>query len=88
MPNIRVEFFGVARARAGMETVELSAATIGDVIEQLTDRFPSLAETCFENADLKPGWLFSIDGRLFTRATSEQLPDGTSLQLLSADAGG
>jgi molybdopterin converting factor small subunit len=88
LPQIRVEFLGVARARAASESVQLEATTVGDVIEQLAERFPQLANTCFDAGSLRSGWLFSIDGRVFTRTTSEQLVEGTSLLLLSADAGG
>ena len=88
MPRVRVEFFGLARSRSGVETVDLEAATLADVIILLTGRFPALAETCFSDGTISSHWLVSLNGRDFTRDNSTRLADGDVLLLLSADAGG
>lgn len=88
MSRVRVEFFGLARSRSGVEAFELNAATLGDVINHLTERFPALAQTCFPDGTISSHWLFSLNGRDFTRQDSTELADGDVLLLLSADAGG
>jgi molybdopterin converting factor small subunit len=86
--RVRVEFFGLARSRSGVDAVDLEAATLGDVIKLLTEGFPALAETCFPGGTISSHWLFSLNGREFTRQNSTELADGDVLLLLSADAGG
>ncbi len=88
MPRVRVEFFGLARSRSGIEAADLNAATLGDAVELLTDQFPALAETCFSGGTISSHWLFNLNGREFTRDNSTRLADGDVLLLLSADAGG
>ena len=85
---VRVEFFGLARTRAGVEAVDVDAGTLGDVVAQLSERFPVLAAACFEGGTVNRNWLFSLNGRVFTREPSAALSDGDTLLLLSADAGG
>ena len=88
MPQIRVEFFGLARSSAGVETADVDAASIGQAISQLSSKYPELATTCFQDGSLKPGWLFSVNGRVFTSEPADALTAGDALLLLSADAGG
>jgi molybdopterin converting factor small subunit len=88
VPQICVELFGLARSAAGVETVSLDVATIEQAISQLSSKFPELAVTCFQDRRLKSGWLFSVNGRVFTSEPTDALSDGDALLLLSADAGG
>src|SRR5262245_46411430 len=43
---IRVEFFGIARARAGVPFIEIEAVTLGDVFRQVASRGDLLNEVC------------------------------------------
>ena len=88
MPSILVEFFGVARSRAGVASVTLDADCLQDVLVQLQDQLPSLAELCIDNGELGSGWLLNINGAAFTRDLSTSLSDGDSVLLMPADAGG
>lgn len=88
MPSISVEFFGVARSRAGVASVTLAADCLREVLVQLQDHLPSLAELCIDNGELSPGWLLNINGAAFTRDLSTSLSDGDSVLLMPADAGG
>ena len=85
---LRVEFFGMARRRAQVEAVELRAESLSEVIAELTRLFPSLAASCFRDAQLAPGWTFNIDGQRFTRDPEEVLVAGCCLLLMSSDVGG
>ena len=86
--SITVELFGVPRQRAGAASLTVEAKRLGDVLEQLANRFPDLAETCFDQQNLKPGYLANLDGERFIRDPDTPLRDGASLLILSADAGG
>lgn len=91
--QIRIEFFGIARSRAGISECELSfggggAVTIGRVLEELAIRFPGLREECIANGQLTPAFTMNRNGERFVRDVALELRDGDSLLLLSADAGG
>lgn len=88
MSHVRVEFFGLARSRTGVESVDIEAGTLGEVVTQLSAQFPALADTCFEDGAINRNWLFSLNGRVFTRDPSAVISPGDTLLLLSADAGG
>jgi molybdopterin converting factor small subunit len=83
-----VEFFGVARSRAGVEKVTLDADRLREVLVHFQEQLPSLAELCIENGELAPGWLLNINGAAFTRDLTTSLNDGDSVLLMPADAGG
>ena len=51
---IQVEFFGIPRARAGIEKTTANGSCLGEVLAELATRFPELAETCFDGRRLRP----------------------------------
>ena len=85
---ITVEFYGIPRARAGVESIELAAETIGDAVDSLASQFPELAQECFAGQQLKPGYLANINGATFTTNPEQPLSEGDSLLIMSADSGG
>ncbi len=88
MSHVRVEFFGLARTRAGVEAVEMDAATLRDVLSELVVRFPNLDGLCFQDGQLSTSWLFNVNGQQFTRELDTAVGEGDSVLLMSADAGG
>ena len=86
--QIRVEFFGIPRARAGVAEATAEGATLGDVFADLASRFPQLADACFDGQALKPGYTANIRGGQFVTDPSTRLQDGDFVLLLSLDAGG
>jgi len=86
--NVTVELFGIPRARAGVATTMAAGDSLGDVLVDLAQRFPALAETCFNNRTLKPGYLANLAGDRFVTDPDTPLEEGTCLLILSADAGG
>ncbi len=92
MATIRVELFGVLRRRAGVESTviqtETESALLGDVLSALGDRFPKLAHECLDGPQLRKGYLANLDGNQFATDSGTVLPDGTSLLIMLADAGG
>ena len=88
MPSIHVEFFGVARSRANVAAVTLDVVSLREVLAQIGERFPALAELCVEEGELAPGWLLNVNGVAFTRDLRASLNDGDNVLLIPADAGG
>ena len=85
---VRVELFGIPRARAGVAEATAEGATLGDVFAHLASRFPRLAETCFDGRQLKPGYTTNVSGEHFVTDPATRLKDGDFILLLSLDAGG
>ena len=92
--TIRVEFFGVPRARAatGAATLEFDRgqATLSEILAELSQQFPALAKECFstDGCRLRPEYLVSLHGEQFVRDPGTVIRDGQSLLILSTDAGG
>lgn len=90
--SIRVEFYGIVRSRAETDVVELKTdggeISLAELLQQLADRFPALAETCFEGKRLRAGYTTNIEGQRFVDDPNTVLRDGQSLLLMSIDAGG
>ena len=88
MASVRLEFFGVARSRANVATIDLEASDLRNVTAQLAQQFPDLAELCLVDDQVASGWLLNINGARFTRDLDTTLHDGDSILLMPADAGG
>jgi sulfur-carrier protein len=89
---IRVEFFGIARERAGESelTLELqpSQLSLGDVLKQVALRMPKLGQELIAGGGLHLSLTANIDGTRFVRDPQTIICDGQTLLILSADAGG
>jgi molybdopterin converting factor small subunit len=85
---MRVELFGVLRHRAGVASVEIEAATLGQALVEICRRLPQLANVCGADGHLNRGYLASVNGRQFIVDPATPLAGGESLLLMSADAGG
>lgn len=86
--TIRVELYGIVRERVGVEAIDVEAATLGEVFTELEKHSAAFASACLENGTLRAGYLANIDGRTFTTDIDTPVTDGTTVLLLSADAGG
>jgi hypothetical protein len=86
MPTVRVEFYGLARLRAGRAELLIEAATVGEALAVADAMCPQLH--AMSDTGLSPELLVSVGGRRFTRDTREAIPDGQSLLVLGADPGG
>lgn len=88
MASIQLEFFGVARRRTNVASVNLNADNLSEVVAQLKQLFPTLEELCIHNGQLVSGWLLNVNGEAFTRDLSTPLNDDDQVLLIPADAGG
>ena len=89
--GIRVEFFGVARQRAGTATAVVpveGAVTLRLLLARLAVEFPHWASECLDGDRLRPGYIVNLNGDRFIRNLEQPLEDEASLLIMSADAGG
>jgi molybdopterin converting factor small subunit len=87
--SVRFEFFGIPRERAGVTAIDLrDPRTLGEALCMLSQRLPALADTCFHDSKLKPGYLANVNGERFTTDPDAPLRPGDAVLILSADAGG
>ncbi len=86
--NVVVEFFGVPRARAGRNELELPTGTVGEILTRIEAMCPGLKGLRQADGRLAPHYLLSLDGRAFLTDLNQSLSAGDRVLLLSADAGG
>jgi molybdopterin converting factor small subunit len=86
--QVAVELFGIARARAGIAHTTAAGECLGDVVADLAQRFPGLAETCIDGRHLRPSFTANISGRQFATAPETPLCESDTVLLMSLDAGG
>ena len=84
---MHVEFFGIPRERAGVSEVEVDAATVGEALAAVAERFPALREV-ITAAGLHSSIAANLNGDLFVSDPAVVLGAEDRLILLSADAGG
>ena len=84
---MRVEFLGVPRERAGIAELELHADTLGQLLQALTVRFPSL-ESLVAVDRLQPSFVANLNGDAFVSDPRTPLSEDDCVLIMSADAGG
>ena len=84
---MRVEFYGVSRLRAGIGALEVSAATLGELLTILSSEVPALSDL-IEGDRLHSALAASLNGDRFVRDPRTPLGQDDCVLLLSADAGG
>lgn len=70
------------RRAAGKSTVEVDATTVGEVIRELTRRFPDLAPVLDESLNV------ALDGEVVPNAEFIRVDAGTDIHFVPAIAGG
>ena len=86
--QVAVELFGIPRARAGIAQTVAVGRNLGDVLADLAQKFPSLADICIEGRSLRPGFIVNLSAERFVTSPETPLRDGDTVLLLSLDAGG
>ena len=89
---IRVEFFGIARQRAGRAALDIESGgdttTLASVLAHVGRQVPDFARECLASGTLVPTLAANLDGRQFVSDPTTPIRDGQALLILSADAGG
>jgi molybdopterin converting factor small subunit len=90
--NLSVEFYGIARQRAGVDRLEVALpdrdATLAAVLRSIGEKLPEFAAHCLDRGRLHPSLSANLDGERFVTDPETFVRDGQSLLILSADAGG
>ncbi len=86
--SITVEFFGIARQRAGVATIEIEADSLGAAFDELAGRLPQWSTACIDDGHLKSTFLANVNSRTFITNRSHRLNEGDHLLILAADVGG
>jgi len=84
---MRVEFFGIPRERAGTAEFESQAETLGQLLNVIAVRFPSLSEVV-QSGRLRSPFLANLNGDRFISDPATKLSKSDYVLILSADAGG
>ncbi len=85
---IRVELFGIARARAGRADVLLRAGTVREAMAALEEACPGLRPEVVCNGALTEHFLLCREGGKILKDPSAPLAGGDVLLLMGAHAGG
>lgn len=73
---------------AGVERVQVEAATVGEVVAALDERFPGLGARLVHDNRLRPGIAVAIDGVIATRGLRQKLVAPGEIHFVPAMAGG
>ena len=82
-----VEFLGVPRQRAGVAELVVEAGTLGQLLETLSDKLPSLSDLIVGNR-LQSSFVANLNGDEFISDPGTPLRADDYVLILSADAGG
>jgi len=91
--SIRVEFYGIARARAGLVSAEVEVGECEMSLAQVLQfangySMAARGNALIENGRLLSGLTANLDGQRFISDPATPIRDGQCLLILSADAGG
>ena len=64
MPIIKL--FANLRIVAGTKETSIAGASVGEILSELVKRNPALAESLFENGQIRPHVLLTINGQITT----------------------
>jgi molybdopterin converting factor small subunit len=84
---MQVEFFGIPRERAGVNSLEVPADTLGQLLATLKFQIPSLGDF-INGGRLHSAFAANLNGDRFVSDPATPLRDTDRLLILSADAGG
>ena len=73
---------------AGVQQVELPAASVRDVVRELEARFPGIAARLSQGEGLIPGWAVSIDGAMTNKGLLARVGPASEVHFLPAIGGG
>ncbi len=86
--TVHVEFFGIPRLRAGIAATQCQGTSLGEVLQELAERFPGLANDCFQGNRLRDAFAANLNGNRFVSDPATPLTRQDHLLIMSADAGG
>ncbi len=88
MARVRVKLFANFREAAGIKEVEVSAATVKNVLDFLIDEYPKLRDMFYEKGKLRSYVNIMVNGRNVRRDVSYKLRDGDVVAIFPPVSGG
>jgi molybdopterin synthase sulfur carrier subunit len=75
-------------AAGGLDRVEVSAATVRQVVTALEERFPGVRQRLCAGDSLRPGLAVAVNGTVSSLGLLQKVPDGSEVHFLPAVGGG
>jgi molybdopterin synthase sulfur carrier subunit len=72
----------------GVDQLEVSAATVRQVVAALEVRFPGIRERLCAGDELRPGLAVAVNGTVSSVGLLQKVPDGGEVHFLPAVGGG
>jgi molybdopterin synthase sulfur carrier subunit len=72
----------------GIERVDVPGRTMRELIRNLNDRFPGIADQLIENGDIRPSVAVSIDGEMVTGGVLDNVGVDSEIHFIPALGGG
>ncbi len=92
MSTINVEFYGIPRKRAGVEqaAIELHSEQVSlkEIFHELAVQFPNFGKECMNGNSLGAGLTANLNGERFVVDPTTVIDDGSTVLIMSSDAGG
>ena len=82
IPSLLRKFTG------GIERVDVPGGTVRELIRNLGDRFPGIADQLLENGDIRPSVAVSIDGEMATGGVLDSVSADSEVHFIPALGGG
>jgi molybdopterin synthase sulfur carrier subunit len=82
IPSLLRKFTG------GLDRVELPGRTIGELVRNLGDRFPGIADQLIEHGDIRASVAVSIDGEMATGGVLDTITADSEVHFIPALGGG
>lgn len=79
---------GMRQLSGGVESIELSGATVRELLDQLDARFPGLRERLCDGDQLRTGLAVSIDGRIRALGLLQKVAATSEVHFIPAIGGG
>jgi molybdopterin converting factor small subunit len=87
-PRVTVEFFGMARQRAGCARADVTAGTVAEALAAAARACPGVRDLVRPDGGVAKEYLVSVNGERFVREGGQSLREGDAVLVLGADAGG
>ena len=87
-PGMRIELFGIARARAERDVIEVTATNLRDAVRGLAQACPGLVPEVIDDESLTSRFLASLNGERFITDLDTELREEDTLLILGAQMGG
>ncbi len=88
MARVKVKLFANFREVSGVRELELTATTVKEVLDLLTNRYPNLQELFYEEGELRDYVNIMVNGKNIRRDVSWKLKDGDIVAIFPPVSGG